>query len=159
VAFVQHQAPRLHPKRAKLLTSALRSFLQYARYPGEVKLDLAVAVPIVANWSMPSIPRAIGTDQVSQLLASIDRNTALGRRDYAILLLLSRLGLRSSEVAFLELDGIDWKVGRLNVRGKCGHRSKLPLPVEVGKAIVAYLRHGRPRCNSRRVFLRVKAPI
>jgi integrase/recombinase XerD len=159
VAFVQHQAPRLHPKRAKLLTSALRSFLQYARYRGEVKLDLAAAVPIVANWSMSSIPRAIGTDQVSQLLASIDRNTAVGRRDYAILLLLSRLGLRSSEVAFLDLDGIDWKVGRLSVRGKSGQRSDLPLPVEVGKAIVAYLRHGRPRCNSRRVFLRVKAPV
>jgi integrase/recombinase XerD len=159
VTFVQHQAPRLHPKRAKLLTSALRSFLQYARYRGEVKLDLAAAVPIVPNWSMSSIPRAIGMDQVRRLLASIDRSTAVGRRDYAILLLLSRLGLRSSEVAFLELDGIDWKVGRLNVRGKGGQRSDVPLPVEVGKAIVAYLRHGRSRCNSRRVFLRVKAPV
>ena len=159
VAFVQREAPRLHPKRAKLLTSALRSFLQYARYRGEVELDLAAAVPIVANWLMSSIPRAIRKDQVRQLLASIDRSTAAGRRDYAILLLLARLGLRSSEVAFLELDGIDWKAGRLSVRGKSGQRNDLPLPVEVGKAIAAYLRHGRPRCNSRRVFLRVKAPV
>jgi integrase/recombinase XerD len=159
VTFVQRQAPRLHPKRAKLLTSALRSFLQYARYRGEVKLDLAAAVPIVANWSMSSIPRAIGADQVHQLLASIDRSTAAGRRDYAILLLLARLGLRSSEVAFLELDGIDWKAGRLSVHGKSGPRSELPLPAEVGQAIVAYLRHGRPRCSSRRVFLRLKAPV
>lgn len=105
VGFVQRQAPRLHPKRAKLLTSALRSFLQYARYRGKVTLDLAAAVPIVANWSMSSIPRAIGAHQVRQLLASIDRRTAVGRRDYAILLLLARLGIRSSEVAFLELDG------------------------------------------------------
>jgi site-specific recombinase XerD len=159
VAFVQDQAPRLHPKRAKLLTSALRSFLQYARYRGEVKLDLAAAVPVVPNWSMSSIPRAIGVDQVRQLLASIDRSTAVGRRDYAILLLLARLGLRSSEVAFLELDGIDWEAGRLSVHGKSGQRSDLPLPAEVGKAIAAYLWHGRPRCSSRRVFLRAKAPV
>jgi integrase/recombinase XerD len=159
VRFVQHQAPRLHPKRAKLLTSALRSFLQYARYRGKVKLDLAAAVPIVANWSMSSIPRAIGAGAVRQLLASIDRSTAVGRRDYAILLLLSRLGLRSSEVAFLELGGIDWKAGQLSVRGKSGPRSDLPLPTEVGKAIAAYLRRGRPQCSSRRVFLRAKAPV
>jgi integrase/recombinase XerD len=159
VAFVQHQALHLHPKRAKLLTSALRSFLRYARYRGEVKLDLAAAVPIVPNWSMSSIPRAIEADQVRQLLASIDRNTAMGRRDYAILLLLARLGLRSSEVAFLELNEIDWKAGQLSVRGKSGQRSDLPLPTEVGKAIAAYLRHGRPPCSSRRVFLRVKAPV
>jgi len=125
VRFVQRQAPRLHPKRAKLLTSALRSFLQYARYRGKVKLALAAAVPIVANWSMSSIPRAIGADQVRQLLASIDRSTAVGRRDYAILLLLARLGLRSSEVAFLELDEIDWQAGRLSVRGKSGQRNDL----------------------------------
>jgi site-specific recombinase XerD len=159
VAFVQHQARRLHPKRAKLLTSALRSFLRYARYRGEVKLDLAAAVPIVPNWSMSSIPRAIEPDQVRQLLASIDRNTAVGRRDYAILLLLARLGLRSSEVAFLELDEIDWKAGQLSVRGKSGQRSDLPLSTEVGKAIAAYLRYGRPPSSSRRVFLRAKAPI
>ncbi len=159
VGFVQRQAPLLHPKRAKLLTSALRSFLQYARYRGKVKLDLAAAVPIVANWSMSSIPRAIGTDAVRQLLASIDRSTPIGRRDYAILLLLARLGLRSGEVAFLELNDIDWKAGQLSVRGKSGRRSDLPLTPEVGKAIAAYLRHGRPRCSSRRVFLRVKAPL
>ena len=85
VRFVQRQAPRLHLKRAKLMTTALRSFLRYARYLGEVTLDLAAAVPIVANWSMTSIPRAISPDHVRQLLASIDRCTALGRRDYAAL--------------------------------------------------------------------------
>jgi site-specific recombinase XerD len=159
VRFVQRQAPRLHPKRAKLLTTALRSFLQYARYRGEVTVDLAAAVPVVANWSMTSLPRAIGTDQVRQLLASINRSTAVGRRDYAILLLLARLGLRSGEVACLELDDIDWNVGQLSVRGKSGQRSELPLPAEVGKAIVAYLRRGRPDSASRRVFLRAKAPI
>ncbi len=159
VRFVQRQAPRLRPKRAKLLTAALRSFLQYLRYRGEVTLDLAAAVPVVPNWSMTSLPRAIATDQVRQLLASINRGTAIGRRDYAILLLLARLGLRSGEVAFLELDDIDWNVGQLNVRGKNGQRSELPLSAEVGKAIAAYLRRGRPDSANRRVFLRGKAPI
>ena len=159
VGFVQRRAPGMNLKRAKLMTSALRSFLRYARYLGEVTLDLAAAVPIVANWSMTSIPRAICADQVRALLASIDRRTALGRRDYAVLLLLARLGLRAGEVAFLELDDIDWKTGRLVVRGKAAQRLELPLPAEVGKAIVAYLRHGRPPSTSRRLFLRARAPI
>jgi len=108
---------------------------------------------------MPSIPRAIGADQVRRLLASIDRHTAIGRRDYAIVLLLARLGLRSGEVAFLELEDINWDAGQVSVRGKRGHRTALPLPADVGAAIAAYLRHGRPRSTSRRVFLRSKAPI
>jgi integrase/recombinase XerD len=159
VRFVQRQVPRLHLKRAKLMTTALRSFLRYARYRGEVTLDLAAAVPIVANWSMTSIPRAISADHVRQLLASIDRRTPIGRRDYAVLLLLARLGLRASAVAFLELDDIDWKAGRLYARSKHAQRLELPLPADVGKAIAAYLRHGRPVSTSRRVFLRAKAPI
>ncbi len=159
VGFVLRQAPQLHRKRAKLMTSALRSFLKYARYRGDVTLDLAAAVPIVANWSMPSIPRAISAKQVHQLLASIDRRAAIGRRDYAILLLLARLGLRSSEVAFLELDDIDWNSGTLKVRGKSGRLNEFPLAPQVGKAIAAYLQDGRPPSTSRRVFLRAKAPI
>jgi len=159
VRFVRRQAPRLHLKRAKLLTSALRSFLHYARYRGEVPCDLAAAVPTVANWSMPSIPRAIPADAVHRLLASINRRTATSRRDYAILLLLARLGLRAGEVVRLELDNIDWNVGSLRVQGKGGQPTDLPLPADVGAAITAYLRHGRPRSSSRRVFLRTKAPI
>lgn len=159
VRFVQRQAPLLHLKRAKLLTTALRSFLRYARYRGDVMLDLAAAVPVVPNWSMSSIPRAIGANQIRQLLASIDRSTAMGRRDYAILLLLARLGLRSGEVAFLEFDDINWDAGQVSVRGKRGQLTALPLPTDVGEAIAAYLRHGRPRSTGRRVFLRSKAPI
>jgi integrase/recombinase XerD len=157
--FVQLQAHHLHMKQAKLLTTALRSFLQYARYQGKLTLDLVGAVPVVANWSMSSIPRAIAPDQVRQLLVSLDRRTALGRRDYAILLLLARLGLRSGEVASLELDDIDWNAAQLTVRGKSGERSELPMPADVGRAIVEYLRRGRQHSTSRRLFLRVKAPI
>jgi len=159
VRFVQRQALRLHVKRAKLLTTALRSFLRYARYRGDIVPDLAYAVPTVANWSMTAIPRAIPADAVRQLLASINQRTPMGRRDYAILLLLARLGLRASEVVQLELEDINWNEGYLNVLGKGGQRSALPLPTDVGAAIAAYLQHGRPRSGSRRVFLRVKAPI
>ena len=156
--FVRHQAPRLHRKRAKLMTTALRSFLSYARYCGEVDVDLAAVVPIVPNWSMTTIPRAIAPDQVRQLLASIDQRTGTGRRDYAILLLLARLGLRSGEVASLKLDDIDWESGQLTARGKSGRRNELPMTTEVGKAIAAYLKSGRPTSNSRSVFLRARAP-
>jgi site-specific recombinase XerD len=159
VRFVRLEAPRLHSKTAKLMTAALRSFLRYACYRGAVMRELVAAVPVVANWSKTSIPRAIAADQVHRLLISIDRRTAIGRRDYAILLLLARLGLRSSEVVFLELDDIDWSAGRLSVRGKRGQRTELPLPAEVGQAIAAYLWRGRPNSISRRVFLRAKAPV
>jgi site-specific recombinase XerD len=157
--FVQRQAARLHVKRAKQLTTALRSFLRYARYRGDVVLDLAAAVPIVANWSRSSIPRAISADAVRQLLASISRRTSVGRRDYAILLVLARLGLRAGEVVRLELDDIDWNAGQVSIRGKGGYRTALPLPRDVGAAIAAYLRHGRPPSPCRRVFLRARAPI
>ncbi|MDM0117891.1 site-specific integrase [Variovorax sp. J22R133] len=159
VRFVQHEVPRLHVKRAKLMTCALRSFLSYARFCGDVDVDLAAAVPVVPNWTMTSIPRAIAPKQVRQLLASIDRRTAVGRRDYAIVLLLARLGLRSGEVASLKLDDIDWNMGQLRVHGKSGHRNELPLPVDVGRAIAAYLTNGRPTTTSRNLFLRVRAPV
>jgi site-specific recombinase XerD len=157
--FVRRQASQMRGKRAKLMTAALRSFLHYARYRGDITADLAAAVPVVAGWSMSSIPRAIPADEVRKLLARVSRRTAMGRRDYAILLLLARLGLRASEVAFLDLDDMDWTAGRLRVRTKGGRYSELPLPAELGEAIVAYLQHGRPRSTSRRVFLRAKAPI
>jgi integrase/recombinase XerD len=157
--FVQRQASRLHLKRAKLLTTALRSFLHYARCIGQVTRDLAAAVPTVANWSMPSIPRAIPAEGARRLLASVNRHTPMGRRDYAILLLLARLGLRSSEVVRLELEDIDWNAGSIIVQGKGDQRSSLPLPADVGSAIATYLRRARPRNSSRRVFLRTKAPI
>ena len=135
VGFVQRQAPRLHLKRAKVLTTALRSFLRYGRYRGDIGLDLAAAVPTVANWSMSAIPRAIPAAAVRQVLAAVDRRTPMERRDYAIMLLLARLGLRAGEVANLELDDLDWTAGQVSVRGKGGHRTALPIPGDVGEAI------------------------
>ena len=127
ISFVRRRAPRLHMKRAKLLTTALKSFLRYGCYLGEIRADLVNAVPIVANWSMPLIPRAISPDQVRRVLSHIDRRTVVGRRDYAILLLLARLGLRAGEIVSLELQDIDWKASSLSVRGKGGRCSQLPL--------------------------------
>lgn len=157
--FVQRKVPRLNMRSAKIITTGLRSFLSYARYRGDITSDLAAAVPIVANWSLSSIPRAIGRDEVTRLLASLDRDTPIGCRDYAMILALARLGLRSSEVVSLELGDIDWVTGQIRVRGKNGQRNDLPLQADVGEAIADYLRKWRPRNASRRVFLRDKAPI
>jgi integrase/recombinase XerD len=153
IRFVRREASRIDKKRAKVMTTALRSFLRYACFLGKVAPAMAAAVPMVANWSRPMIPRGIGPDQVRRVLENVDRSTATGRRDYAILLLLARLGLRAGEIVFLELQDVDWQAGSLAVRGKGGRRTKMPLPKDVGDAIVDYLRHGRARTSIRRLFL------
>lgn len=158
VNFVRKQAA-LQPKRAKMMTTALRAFLAYLRYLGEITADLSAAVPTVANWSMSSIPRALPPKQVKLALSNCNRKTAIGRRDYAILLLLARLGLRAGEIASLTLDDIDWEAGRVRIRGKGDRWSELPLTPDIGAAIAAYLRNGRPYASSRLVFLRGSAPV
>ncbi|WP_157652628.1 site-specific integrase [Burkholderia ubonensis] len=159
IGFIQQQAEHRSPARARCATIALRSFLRYLRYLGEITTDLASAVPAVPHWSMTGIPRAMAADHVQAVLAACPRGTAVGRRDYAILMLLARLGLRSGEIVSLTLDGIDWEHSSLTVRGKSGDRSTLPMPADVGEAIAEYLRHSRPRCGSRAVFLCANAPI
>jgi site-specific recombinase XerD len=158
IDFVRHEADQ-NSTRAQSMTKVLRSFLQYARYRGFIKLDLAAAVPTVAHWSMASIPKAISPEYARRALDSCDRRRPVGRRDYAILLLLARLGLRAGEVVSLTLDDIDWETGTLNIHGKGGQESPLPLLAPVGKAIADYLKNGRTHSDSRSVFLRIKAPI
>ena len=158
IRFVQIEAARLPPKRAKLMTTALRSLMQYARYRGLISVDLQASIPTVAIWSMASIPKTLSSTEVKRLLAQCDRHTAKGCRDYAILLLLARLGLRGGEVAELTLDDLDWEAGELRIRSTGQRCDRLPLPQDVGAAIVDYLRHARPACPSRQVFLRVRAP-
>ena len=156
--FVQQESLSTHFSRGKRITTSLRSFFRFARYGGVITADLAAAVPKVAGWSMSGIPRAIAADQTHKLLSSIDRRQPKGRRNYAILLLLARLGLRSGEIVRLDLDDIDWNSGSLKVRGK-GREARLPLPQDVGAAIVEYPRQGRPPTTSRRLFLRSNAPF
>ena len=119
---------------------------------------LAGAVPAVAPWRERSLPQELSPAAVARLLGSCDQRTATGRRDYAILVVLVRLGLRAGEAAALQLDDIDWRRGDLVVRGKGDRREQLPLPVDVGEALAAYLQRGRPRCQDRHLFMRVKAP-
>ena len=158
-AFVQRHAHRHSPAQARNLLGALRSFLRYLHYRGLVDRDLSLVVPKVACWSFSIGPKHLAPPQVRQVLHHCDRSTAVGRRDYAILLLLARLGLRAGEVVRLNLEDIDWENARITVRGKGGTWAQLPVPADVARAIARYLRHDRPRCASRRVFLRNKAPI
>ncbi len=160
IGFVQRQAHHLSMGRAKLLTTALRSFLRHAQLRGDVDAGIVAAVPTVASWaSTPALPRAISAEHARAALQACDRRTAVGRRDSAVLLLLARLGLRSAEIAALTLDDVDWDAGRLRIRGKGRRDALLPLPVDVGEAIAAYLQCGRPDTNDRHLFLRALAPI
>jgi site-specific recombinase XerD len=156
--FVRRRASTIQSKRVQLMTTALRSFLRFARYRGDIEKDLAACIPAVANWKQSTVPRALPPDQVEQVLDSVDRKTTIGRRDYAILLLLARLGLRAGEIKALTLEDLDWQEGLITVRGKAGRFSQLPLPRDVGAAIADYLQHGRSTASSRCVFLRAKAP-
>ena len=140
------------------MCSILRSFLRYLRYRGEISCDLASSVPTVRTWELTSLPSYLDPGNIKRVLATCDRHTALGRRDYAILVVLARMGLRANEIRLLTLDDIDWESGHLMVQGKGGHDALMPLPKEVGAAIADYLRHGRPRSDNRRVFLSYSAP-
>ena len=158
IDFVRKQAV-IRKTHAKAITSSLRSFLRYSWYQAWTSIDLSAAVPRVATWTMASIPKALPQDQVELLLAGFSRRTPRERRDYAILLLLARLGLRAGEIASLRLEDIDWEAGLVTVHGKTGHRPRLPLSEEVGRAISSYLHEGRPKTKHRAVFLRARAPV
>jgi integrase/recombinase XerD len=156
-AFVVDRA-RCDPGSVPHLVTALRSLLRYLHVTGVTPAGLATAVPTMARWKLAGLPRALPPGQVAALLASCDTTTEVGQRDLAILTVLSRLGLRIAEVAGLRLADIDWRNGELVVTGK-GHRSeRLPLPADVGEAIVAYLTGLRPTTSARQVFVCAYAP-
>jgi integrase/recombinase XerD len=143
---------------AKYIVCGLRSLLRYLYVAGHTEAALDAAVPTVASWRLAGLPITFGRSEVARLLASCDRRTSFGRRDYAVLVLLSRLGLRAGEVAALELADIDWRTGELVVRGKGRRAERLPLPADVGEALAGWLRRGRPRCECTTVITRVRAP-
>ncbi len=156
--FIRRHAHERSARSAQHIVGSLRAFLRYLRYRGEITTDLAACVPTVANWSLSTLPKFLQPGQVQQVLDHCDRHSAVGLRNYAILVLLARLGLRACEVVAMTLDDIDWEGAHLMVRGKGGQRVQMPLSAEVGHAIAAYLRKGRPRCTSRRLFIREHAP-
>lgn len=160
IEHVQRQAKRMPARRLKLVITALRSLLNHGQMCGEVAPQILAAVPSVSSWATtPALPRAISAEHARLAIESCRLHTAVGRRDHAVLLLLARLGLRSSEVAALLLDDVDWAAGCLRVRGKGGHDGLLPMPPDVGEAIAAYLQDGRPISDDRHLFLRSRAPI
>lgn len=158
IRFIRKQAPQLHPKRAGLMVSALRSFFRFLRHRGDITIDLAACVPPIANWKSSTLPKFLPPDQIQRVLNHCDRQTAKGRRDFAILLLLARLGLRACEIVSLTLDDLYWQAGKISIQGKTNRQAMLPLPPDVGQAIAAYIKNDRPVCSTRRVFIRMRAP-
>ena len=157
--FILREAQRLSRSSTQLVATILRSFLRHLHQRGAIPADLAGAIPPVANRSLAGLPKSLPPEAVESILAGCDRSTVAGRRDYAILLLLARLGLRGGEAAALTLDDFDWHAGTVSVCGKGQRREPLPLPCEVGEAVADYLRNGRPAgCPTRRVFVRLDAP-
>jgi len=143
---------------AKLVAASLRSFLRFLFLRGETPLDLSMAVPTVRRWSRAPLHAFLTPEASERVLAVPDRTTPSGQRDYAILLLLARLGLRAGEVTTLELDDIHWRSSEIVIRGKGRHVDCLPLLADVGEALADYLQAGRGPTSSRRVFLRAIAP-
>ena len=157
--FVLAECRRRSVRMSQALVTSLRGLLRFLFLEGLTPTDLTGAVPRVAAWRCGSLPKALPAELVASLLACCDRTTAVGRRDFAILTMLSRLGVRACEVAKLELSDIDWRAGELIVRGKQDRHERLPLPADVGEALVDYLRHGRPARSDRHVFLKARAPF
>ena len=160
IEFVRREAQRLQLPAAKCVTNAMRSFLRYAQFRGDVGRELVAAVPAVATWTTtPQLPKAISPEHAQCAIDSCDVGTAIGLRDRAVLLILARLGLRANEIITLQLEDCDWDRGHLRVTGKAGRVCVLPMPVDVGQAIAAYLERGRPPSDDRHLFLRSMAPI
>ena len=155
--FLARECPRRSVSGARDLVACLRPLLRYLHVAGLIASPLVWAVPGVADLRDRSLPRGVEPQVVSGLLASCDRRRTVGRRDYAILLLLVRLGLRAGEVAAMQLEDLDWRRGELVVRGKRDRLDRLPLPVDVGQALVSYLQR-RGASEFRAVFLRMHAP-
>lgn len=139
--------------------AGLRSFLRFCFVEGLLDVDLSQAALAITGRRRSSLPRGISRADARAILHSCDRRRVLGRRDYAVIITLLRLGLRRGEVAGLSLDDIDWRAGELLVRGKGGRLDRLPLPTDVGEAIASYLRRGRPVSERRELFLKGRAPL
>jgi len=151
-------ARRSRVSRAQSATTAIRVFLRYLVATGQCDGVLPSAVPKIAHWRLSSLPRYIGSQDVDRLIASCDEPIRTALRDRAVLLLLARLALRASDVAGLEFADVDWREGRIRVSGKNRHEFWLPLPQEVGDAIVDYLQNERPESDDAHLFMKCIAP-
>ena len=160
IDFVTERAKHCKPGTAKLVATALRSFLRFLQMRGLCDARLVAAVPTIANWKLARLPKTLTPAQLRALLGACDRATPTGRRDYAMTVCLAQMGLRAGEVAQLMLDDIDWRAGTLRIAvGKSRRDSLLPLPAPIARAIVAYLRRGRPPTPERRVFVHHRVAV
>jgi site-specific recombinase XerD len=158
VRYVERHARDWSPKSGKVMCSSLRAFLRYLHHKGLNPVLLDGCVPSIREWKLANLPTYLSAEQVQNVLDSCDRAGTTGRRDYAILIMLAKLGLRAGEVATLTLDDIDWRSGEMCIHAKGRQRARMPIPPDVGAAVVAYLRDGRPKSSCRRLFLRTRAP-
>lgn len=158
IAHITRATRTYRPASARRLISSVRAFFRFALYRGLIATDLSKCIPAPAIWSQASVPRSLEDDEVRRVLAHCDRTTANGCRDYAIILTLAQLGLRAGEIVSLRLEDIDWRAGELKVRNGHTRIDCLPIPHDVGEALVQYLREARPRSSSRCVFIRAQAP-
>lgn len=158
-AFVRCHAPRHGRGWAAQMVTGLRSFFRFARCRGDITLDLTAVVPAVPNWTTSGPPKHLPIEAVQQILDACVRATQKGKRDYAILILLARLGLRAGEVVAMQLDDLDWANSEVVIRSKKGDGwARLPLPADVGRSLADYLAV-RPKCACRNVFVRGYAPF
>jgi site-specific recombinase XerD len=158
IRYIERHAQDRSAGSGKAMCWSLRAFLRYLYHRGLNPLALAGCVPSIRQWKLASLPTYLSAAQVQKVLDGRDRTTALGRRDYAILMMLAKLGMRADEVASLTLDDIDWRSSEMLIRAKGRQRARMPIPPDVGAAVVTYLRKGRPTSSCRRLFLRSLAP-
>ena len=156
--FILRHAHERTPKAAQLMVSAMRSFLRFLFRYGETRRDLSAAVPTVPTWRLSEVPKYIKPEEIELILEACDQTTSVGRRNYSILLLIARLGLRAGEIVALELGDINWRTSEFTIRGKGQSCDRLPLPQSAGEALAIYLKNDRPECSTRRVFVRTRAP-
>lgn len=159
IGAVLRESQNVSARSTQYFVTAVRSFLRFCFVTGMTPVDVSAAALGVSDRGRSSLPLGISGQDASALLGSFDRQHPQGRRDYAIVLILLRLGLRSAEVASLTLDDLDWRVGEVLVHGKGDREEQLPLPTDVGEAIVSYLQQGRPETTARALFVRRRAPI
>ena len=157
--FVRRECGRRGVASAKATVTGLRALLRFLYLDGQITVPMAGAVPSAACWQLATLPRAVSPADLARIMDSCDRRSLAGRRDFAILLLLARLGLRAGEVAALELGDINWRQGEITIRGKGSRRDSLPLPADVGEAVAGWLAEGRPRDTAGpAVFVRLRPP-
>jgi len=158
IRYVENHAHEYGALYRGTMVLVLRDFCRFLYLHKYIKEDISVSIPRVPHWKATRLPNHLEHTDVEGVLKTCERNTPKGMRDYAILLLLVRLGLRAGEVRNLTLDDVDWESGEITICGKGSKRNRLPLPQEIGKALVQYLQHGRPPCSSRHLFIRLRAP-